>query len=313
VVEVGLWERLTSAVRRIRIRIRLGDEAWAAVQPVLSKLYAGYWKLTRRRRRSADALSYTAAQWRASWQAATRRRRAAVGVLAVLPFAMASGVTAMVLPAGGEPRAGPAQERKAADAPAKQDDLGATTATASSRAERPNPARAAPRGAGSGSAAEGAAVTPDPAASSDVGSLDGGSGGGDSPGGHSGAGGGGDSPGHERSGSRGVERRTSAAPSPPARTPSGRALVGGDGQRSAPSPPAAKAPAPQSGAPAAPAPTAAPPVTEPAPEVPEPDVDLEEDSDSSKGDGPGNSDRRGPPADRGGGGEYKDDDEDVDP
>jgi hypothetical protein len=319
-----LWETLISTFRRMRIR--MGDVGWAAVQPARSKLHAGRLRFARWRRRRAEALWYAGASVRASWQGASGRRRATVGVLAVLPFAMASGVTAMVLPAGGDPRAGaPAVERAVADAPSKQGDQKATAAAASSRAERPKPAREATRGPGAGSApvAAGPAAARDagPAAARDAGSLDGGSdhggsrgggsGGGDSAGGHSLGGDGGDSPAQERAGSRGGERHTPAAPAPPARTR--RLPAGGSDERFRPSPgpPAAKAPAPQTEAPAVPAPEAAPPATEPAPVI-EPDADFEGDSGNDEGDGPGNSDRRGPPPDRGGGNDQDQDEDDDD-
>jgi hypothetical protein len=315
-----LWETLTSAFRRMRIRI--GDAGWAAVQPARSKLHAGYFRVTCWRLRRADELRYTAASLRASWHGASGRRRAAVGVLAVLPFAMASGVTAIVLPAGGDPRAGaPVQERTAADAPAKQD---ASPATAGPRATRYERAAQATSGVYAASAAEGVGAAPAPAAASDGSGLAGerrggdgpraGSGGGGFGGGDSGGGDSGDSPAQGDDRSDGVERRTSAAPAPPTRTHTRRLPAGGGEERfrQSPSPPAAKPPAPQAQAPAAPPAPATPPVTETAPQETPPETDVQKDSDSDKDGGAGPSERRGPPPDRGGGSD-KDEDEDVDP
>jgi hypothetical protein len=316
-----LWETLTSAFRRMRIRI--GDAGWAAVQPARSKLHAGYFRATCWRLRRADELRYAAASLRASWHAASGRRRAAVGVLAVLPFAMASGVTAIVLPTGGDPRAGaPAQERTAADAPAKQNDAG--PAPVGPRATRYERAAQATGGAYAASAAEGVAAAPAPAAASEGSGLAGGRRGGDGPradsggggagGGDSGGGDSGDSPAQGNDRSDGVERRTSAAPAPPTRTHTRRLPAGGGEERfrQSPSPPAAKPPAPQAQAPAAPPVTAVPPVTETAPQETPPETGVEEDSDSDKDGGAGPSERRGPPPDRGGGND-KDEDEEVDP
>jgi hypothetical protein len=307
---------LISAFRRMRIR--MGDAGWAAVQPARSKLHAGSRRLMRWRRRRADALWYWAASLRVSWQRATRRRRAAVGVLAVLPIAMASGVTAMLLPAGGDPRAGPSQERTAGESRPKQKDV--KPATASARGERPKPGRAATGSTGAGTAAvtaaQGLAVTPGPAASEDGSGVTGGRPGGESPGGGSWGGDAGDSPARGPDRSRGVERRTSPAPAPPTRTPAPRVPAGRDGKRSAPSPgpPAAQPPAPRSQAPAAPPASTGAPVTEPAPPVTEPDADFEEerpgdgDGDRDGGHGPGRGEGPQPPPDRGGG-----NDEDHDP
>jgi hypothetical protein len=313
---VGLWETLTSALRRVRIR--LGDEAWAAVQPMISKLHAGTRRFTQWRGHRADALSYAGASLRASWRGASGRRRATVGVLAVLPIAMASGVTAMLLPAGGDPQAGPAHERTASDAPSKQKDANAPTA--GPRATRYERAAQATGGADAASAAQDVAVAPDPAAASEGSRLAGGRRAGDGSGAGSRDGGGGgdsgDSPAHGDDRSDAVERRTSAAPAPPTRAHTRRVPAGGGGERFGPSPgpPAAKPPAPQAQAPAvAPAP-AAPPVTETAPQETPAEADVEEDSDSNEGGGSGQSDRRGPPPDHGGGNDKDEDvEEDKDP
>jgi hypothetical protein len=294
---VGLWETLTSALRRVRIR--LGDEAWAAVEPAISKLHAGSRGFTQWRRHRADALSYAGASLRASWQGASARRRATVGVLAVLPIAMAFGVTAMLLPTGGAPQAGPAQERTSADAPSRQKD--ASARTAGPRATRSERAAQATGGADAASAAQGVAVAPGPAAASEGSRLAGGRRGGDGPGAGSRDGGGsgvsGDSPAHGDDRSDGVERRTSAAPAPPTRAHTRRVPAGGGDERFGPSPgpPAAKPPAPQAQAPAA------PPVTETAPQATPPEADVEGDSESNEGGGLGQSDGRGPPPDHGGG------------
>lgn len=297
------WETLFSTLRRMRLWA--GDAGWAAVQPARSKLHAGHLSFTCWRRRRTDALWYAGASVRASWQAASGRRRATVGVLAVLPLAMASGVTTMLLSSGGDPRAGRAQARTAADAPSKQTDTSA--ATASPRATRYERAAHATGGADAATAAEGVVVAPDPAAASQGSDLVGGRSAGDGPGagGWGGGGGGdsGDSPGHGDDRSDGVERRTSAAPAPPTRAQTRRVPAGGGDERfrPSPSPPAAKPPAPQAQAPAAPPAPADPPVTETAPQVTRPEAALEEERDSDTHDGSGESDRRGPPLDRSGG------------
>jgi hypothetical protein len=316
-----LREMLTSAFRRMRIRI--GDAGWAAVQPALSKLHAGYFRVTLWRLRRADELRYAVASLRASWHRASGRRRAKVGVLAVLPFAMASGVTAIVLPVGGDPRAGAAaHERTAAHAPTEQKDV--SPATAGPRAKRYEREAQATGGAYAASAAQGVAAAPGSAAASEGGGLaggrrgadgpaagsGGGGGGGYSGGGDSGGGDSGDSPSQGDDRSDGVERRTSGAPAPPTRTHTRRLPAGGGEERfrQSPSPPAAKPPAPQTQAPAVTPAPAAPPVTETAPQEAPPETDVEEDSDNDGGSGP--SERWGPPPDRGGG---NDKDEDVDP
>jgi hypothetical protein len=298
-----LWEILIGGLRRRRIRI--GDACWAAVQPALSKPQAGYWRVTHWRRRRGADLRCAAASLRASWQGASGRRRATLGVLAVLPFAMASGATAILLPLDGDPRAGPAQVRTAADAPFKPDV--ASAATARPRATRYERTAQATSGADAATAAEGVVVAPDPAAASQGSGLAGGSRAGDGGGGRGGGGGdSSDSPAHGDDRSDRVERRTTAAPAPRIRTYTRRGPAGGGDERFrlSPGPPAVKLSAPKAqvpGAPPAPAAPPDPPVTETAPQVTPPEADLGEDSDSDEDGGPGESDPRGPPPDRGGG------------
>jgi hypothetical protein len=314
----GLWVRLARWLRHLTQRV--SDRWWALTEPAGNRLLAGRRRFMIWRRSFGDGLWVAWDATREKWRRATHRRRATVAALAVLPIAMVAAVTAMLLPAGGDPQALPAQVRMGADAPPEQKDLKPVSSTTDARPDsgREPAGKAAARQDGSTSDAPAAAVAGVQASAGDGGDQDGG---GDYGGGQSGAGlglGGDDSPASDDTGSPGGERQTSAPPAPSPRSSPRREPAGDDDQRPAPRPappaPAPKSTAPQADVPAPPPPPPPPPpapplVTEQTSPVTEPDTGSDQNSDTSESDGPGNGQGNGPPPGRGHGHGGDDDDE----
>jgi translation initiation factor IF-2 len=200
---------------------------------------------------------------RMSWRHATLRRRAMVIALTALPFALASGLTAILLSYGGDPREVPAQERRSPDPRAGQAD-----GTRGAAAEQPRPGTLklglkAKRPASAGADRPVAAGATGARGKNRQGPRKFR----------------GDRPARRPAARPRAERRASASPGPAPRSPSRRGQ-GGDGRRqvSNPSPPPASTLTP----PPADAPTQPPPARQPAPQVMAPDRDYEGDSDSGR-------------------------------
>jgi histidine kinase/DNA gyrase B/HSP90-like ATPase len=238
-----LWERLLRALRHLRARV--GDASWAAAQPLLSRFYAGRRRWASGWYRRADAVWAARDALRGSWRRAAYRRRALVVVLAVLPFVMVVGVSALLMAGTEEPAAlPPGVEISAKHQPAKTDEKVDAPAAAS----REKAARRNTSGRRRGLPTAGPATATAPAQQAPAGQRSGSAGG--------------DSPARRPATPPSVDRRIAASPRPAPRAPARRA-PSGDNRRerlSSPGPPAAP-PAPP---PAAPPPSSAAPPPPPA-------------------------------------------------
>jgi hypothetical protein len=120
-----------------RLRRGVGDAAWALTEPARRGLYAGHRRWIHWRRRVGDALWAARDAMGESWRQAGLRRRAAVGVLATVPFATATGVAAFVLPdADRDRRAEPAKPKVVAPRPAAPPQVGTAPARVRSGVNR---------------------------------------------------------------------------------------------------------------------------------------------------------------------------------
>jgi hypothetical protein len=128
-----------------RLRRGVGDAAWALTEPARRGLYAGHRRWIHWRRRVGDALWAARDAMGESWRQAGLRRRAAVGVLAAVPFATATGVATFVLPdADRDRRVGPAKPKVFAPRPATPHQGVTTPARVRSGVNSPAPVPAEP-------------------------------------------------------------------------------------------------------------------------------------------------------------------------